>query len=83
LKAAPSHYKTAEYLGLANALVELKPYGALHGRKGEAWDGVVAYLKDKGMFLTSSSETIKNKASALLRYQEVHTCHLVLLLTYY
>jgi hypothetical protein len=81
-KAAPPHFKTAEYLGLANALVELKPYGALHGKKGEAWDGIAAHLKGKGMFLTSSPDTIKNKATALLKYQEVRTCCLVLLVYY-
>jgi hypothetical protein len=82
-KATPPRYNTDEYIGLANALIELKPYGALHGKKGEAWDGIAAYVKGKGLFLTSSPETIKNKASALLKYQEVRTCFLVSLLTYY
>jgi hypothetical protein len=60
-----------EYLGLARIIVEKKPYSAKHGEKAQAWAEVAKMCKEQGFFLTSSPEVIKNKASALIKYQEV------------
>ena len=49
----------------------LNPYGAKHGYKTKAWEEVAAKLKEQGLFLKSSVETVKHKMAALIAYQEV------------
>lgn len=71
---SPEHrasYSGKEYIGLATLVVDLNPFAAKHGHKGAAWEKVASAAKAKGLFKLSSTETIKNKALALIKYQEV------------
>jgi hypothetical protein len=56
---------------LACIIYSVNPYSVKHGDKKAQWEEVVKGLKDKGLFLTSSVGTIRNKMTALLTYFEV------------
>jgi hypothetical protein len=60
-----------EYLGLAGIVVRVNPFGAKHGTKGAKWEEVAKECKSNGWFTTSSTDVIKNKALALIKFQEV------------
>lgn len=77
---SPEHrtrYSGKEYIGLITLVLELNPFAAKHGNKGAAWEEVAEAVKAKGLFKSSSSETIKNKALALIKYQEASTAFIL------
>ena len=65
-------FSSKEYLALAGVVVEVNPFGAKHGQKGAKWEEVSKAVKAEKLFLKSSTETIKHKMSALLKYHEVN-----------
>jgi hypothetical protein len=64
-------FSSKDYLALANAVVEVNPFDAKHGQKGARWEEVLKALRAKKLFLKNSTETIKHKMFALLKYHEV------------
>ena len=64
-------FSTREYLGLANAVITINPFGVKHGQKGAKWKEVSKALKAEKLFPKSSTDTIKNKMIALLKYHKV------------
>ena len=70
-KKKRSLYTAKELFTLANAAVQVNPWGALHGGKGKCWEEVAVRVKKEGAFLSASTETIKNKMNDLIEYQKV------------
>ena len=70
-KGRHSKFSPAELEELTCVVYSINPYGAKHGDKKSQWEEVAKKLKDKGMFLASSVDTIRNKMTALLAYFEV------------
>ena len=66
-------FSTREYLGLANAVIMINPFGVKHGQKGAKWKEVSKALKAEKLFPKSSTDTIKNKMIALLKYHKVQS----------
>ena len=66
-------YSANKFLGLTGAVVDVNPFGAKHGKKAVQWEEVAHCVKAKGLFTQSSTDVIKNKALALIKYQEVRT----------
>jgi hypothetical protein len=64
-------FTSKEYIGLATAVVNINPFGAKHGKKGTMWEEVATTVKSKGLFTKSSTDVIKNKMMALIKYQDV------------
>jgi hypothetical protein len=65
-------FTAKEFLGLAREVAKKNPFAAKHGKKGAAWEEVACALKANGMFMTSSTDVIKQKAMVLIKYQNVH-----------
>jgi hypothetical protein len=70
-KRERAKFSPHEIEALARVVYTLNPYGAKHGDKTKAWEEVAAKLKEQGLFLKSSVETVKHKMAALIAYQEV------------
>jgi hypothetical protein len=70
-KGRRSKFSPTELEELARVVYSTNPYGAKHGDKKTAWEDVAKKLKDKGLFMTSSVDTIRNKMASLLTYFEV------------
>jgi hypothetical protein len=66
-----TEFSAKEYLGVARAMVDTNPFAAKHGQKGAAWDKVAAAVQAQGLFPRAKTDVIKNKALALIKYQEV------------
>jgi hypothetical protein len=64
-------FTSKEFIGLATAVVNINSFGAKHGKKGVKWEEVVREVKSKGLFMKSSTNIIKHKMLALIKYQDV------------
>ena len=71
LRRLTAKVSPAQLEELAHVVYSINPYSAKHGDKKSQWEEVAKKLKDKGMFLASSVDTIRNKMTALLAYFEV------------
>jgi hypothetical protein len=67
------NFSAKEYLSLASVVVDVNPFRAKHGKKAVQWEEVAHHVKAQGFFMNSSTDVVKNKAMALLKYQEVCT----------
>ena len=56
---------------MSNPLRVSGQFAAKHGQKGAAWDKVAAAVQAQGLFPRAKTDVIKNKALALIKYQEV------------
>jgi hypothetical protein len=75
LPLSPTHPfpLTKKYLGLAGVVINVNLFGAKHRKKTVQWEEVVHCVKAQGLFMKGSMDVIKNKAMALIKYQEVCT----------
>jgi hypothetical protein len=57
---------------LMGVVVDVNPYMAKHGMKGQMWKDVAEGVKKKGFCGAHSETTIKKKVEMLLAYHEVN-----------
>lgn len=66
-----SKFTSADLKAIMSVVVDVNPYMAKHGKKGQMWKDIAEKVKGMGKCLTHSETTIKKKVDALLSYHEV------------
>jgi hypothetical protein len=62
---------TSDLKAIMAVVVDINPYMAKNGKKGQMWKDIAEEVKKKGLCETHSETTIKKKVDMLLLYHEV------------
>lgn len=64
-------FTAADLKAIMGLVVDINPYMAKHGSKGQMWKDIADGVRKKGFCTTHSETTIKKKVEMLLAYHEV------------